>query len=228
MAGNRLLAKLGDAAYRGLRPGLERVILGRDEVLFPTSDDASHVYFPEDAVASLLFRVDTRRTVEVAMEGNEAAVGLALSLGVESPCSRSVVRVTGSALRLQTGALTRCARRHDDLQRLLHQYVHALLMQVGQSGICHQFHGIEARLARWLLMTQDRVGGRELLATHASVAGLLGVRRSSISVAADGLRSKDIIGYSRGVVRILDRRRLREVSCPCYAVIKDQYDSFLD
>lgn len=161
------------------------------------------------------------------MEGNEGAVGLAIYLGGVSSCNLSIVRDAGTAMRLEVNALTKCANQGGRLQELLRRYVHALVTQVAQSGVCNRFHNIDARLARWLLMTQDRVGSHELRATQESIAHMLGVRRSSVTAAASSFHRQNIINYSRGRIEILDQHRLGAASCSCYGIIKRQYDSFL-
>lgn len=224
---NRILATLARTEYRRLRPSLEQVALHENEVLYAPGNVVRYIYFPDDAIVSLLFDVDGCRTVEVAMEGNEGAVGLAVYLGGVTSCNLSIVREAGTALRLEVNMLTRCANQHGRLQDLLRRYVHALVTQVAQSGVCNRFHNIDARLARWLLMTLDRVGSYELRATQESIAQLLGVRRSSVTAAASGFHQQNMIDYCRGRIVILDQRRLRAASCSCYGIIKRQYDSFL-
>ena len=162
------------------------------------------------------------------MEGNEGAVGLAIYLGGVSSCNLSIVRHAGTAMRVEVGALTRCADQRGELQELLRRYVHALMTQIAQSGVCNRFHNIEARLARWLLMTHDRTGSNELHATQEYIAHMIGVRRSSVTSAASGFHRQDIIDYRRGRIEILDEGKLRDACCGCYAVMKRQYDSFLD
>ena len=224
---NRILSTLSRAEYRRLRPSLEPVALQDNEVLYAPGDVVRYIYFPDDAVVSLLFDVDRGRTVEVAMEGNEGAVGLAVYLGGVNSCNLSIVRDAGTAMRMSVEVLTRCAHRRGGLEDLLRRYVHALVTQVAQSGVCNRFHSIDARLARWLLMTQDRLGSHELRATQASIAQMLGVRRGSVTAAASSLHKEELIDYRRGRIVILDQARLRAASCPCYGIIKRQYDSFL-
>jgi len=227
LAGNRILSRLPRLEYRRLRPSLEQVALCANDVLFTPGDAVRYIYFPDDAVVSLLFNVDERRTVEVAMEGNEGAVGLAIYLGGVSSCNLSIVRDGGTAMRLKVNALVKCAGQRGDLQDLLRRYIHALVTQIAQSGVCSQFHSIDARLARWLSMTRDRVGSDELRATQESIAHMLGVRRSSVTAAASGFHKQNLIDYRRGRIEILDPHRLRAASCSCYGIIKRQYDSFL-
>jgi CRP-like cAMP-binding protein len=226
-ARNRLLSKLPKAEYRRLRPSLDEVVLQRDEVLYAPRDIVSHLYFPTNSVVSLLFNVDERRTVEVAMEGNEAAVGLAIYLGGVASSNLSRVRHTGTAMRLPVSALEKHNTQPGKLQELLRRYVHAFMVQIAQLGVCNRFHNIDSRLARWLLMTQDRVGSHDLSATQESIANMMGVRRSSITDAASGLHKMNLIDYHRGRIEILDEVGLRTASCACYATMKRQYDSFL-
>ena len=224
---NRILSTLARAEYRRLRPSLEQVALQANDVLYAPGDAVRHIYFPNDAVVSLLFDVDGHRTVEVAMEGNEGAVGLAVSMGGVTSCNLSIVRDAGTAMRLKVGAVRRYTDNGGRLRDLLQRSIHALVTQIAQSAVCNQFHSVDARLARWLLMTQDRVGSHELRATQESIARMLGVRRSGVSSAANGFHKQNMIDYCRGQIEILDQRRLRAASCSCYGIIKRQYDSFL-
>ena len=225
---NRVLSMLAASEYRRLWPSLEHVVLHSNMVLYAPGDDVSHIYFPNDAVVSLLYDVDACRTVEVAMEGNEGAVGLAIFLGGVRSCNLSIVRDAGSAMRLNIDVLTRCADQRGRLRNLLHKSVHALVTQIAQSGVCNRYHSIDARLARWLLMTQDRVGSRVLHATQELIARMLGVRRSGVTASASAFQKQSMIDYRRGRIEILDRRSLRAAACPCYGIIKRQYDSFLN
>ena len=225
---NRILSALSAAEYRRIRPRLEHVHLDENEVVCSPGDGIKYIYFPEDAIVSLLLDVDGRRTVEVAMEGNEAAVGFATFLGGASACNLSIVRDSGTAMRLEVGALNGSTNRSGRLHVLLNKYVHAFVAQIAQAAVCSRFHRIDKRLARWLLMSQDRLNSPALHATQESIARLLGVRRSTITTAASHLHKHKVIDYSRGRINILDQRRLRTASCSCYRLIKRQYDSFLE
>jgi len=225
---NRILSMLTGPQYRRLQPGFEHVALQVGEVLFAPGGAVRHIYFPNDAVVSLLFDVDIHRTVEVAMEGNEGAVGVAISLGGVRSCNLCIVRDAGTATRVEVAALAGCANHGGRLQDLLQRYVHALVNQVAQLSVCNRFHSTDARLARWLLMTQDRVGSDEFCATQESIAHMLGVRRSGVTAAASGFHKQNMIVYRRGHIEILDKRRLSAASCSCYGTIKHHYDSFLD
>ncbi|MGI9335536.1 MAG: Crp/Fnr family transcriptional regulator [Gammaproteobacteria bacterium] len=218
-----------------MQPNLEQVALQANAVLYAPGDVVRHIYFPGDAVVSLLFDADGRRTVEVAMEGNEGAVGIAVYLGGTKSCNLSVVRDAGTAMRLNVEYLRKYGSGGggggdgggDRLQGLLQKSVHGLITQIAQSAVCNRFHSVDARLARWLLMTQDRVGSHELQATQESIARMLGVRRSGVTAAASGFQRRNIIDYRRGRIVIRDKRRLRAASCSCYGFIKRQYDSYL-
>lgn len=225
---NRLLSKLGSAGYLRLRSSLEEIVLHEDEVLYGLGDKVRHLYFPNDAIVSMLVRVNEGRTVEVAMEGNEGVAGSATYLGGSTACFLSSVRHAGTAMRLPVSALAESTIRHTGLEKLLRRYVHALFLQTAQLGVCNRFHAFDARFARWLLMTRDRTSEPELRSTQTSIAQVFGVRRSTVSEAAGGLLKQDVIDYCRGRIRILDPARLRDAACPCYGIVKRQYDSFLD
>ncbi|MCH9675132.1 MAG: Crp/Fnr family transcriptional regulator [Gammaproteobacteria bacterium] len=210
-----------------MSPNLSQVALHQNQVLYAPGDVIEHVYFPNDAVSSLLFNVDEQRTVEVAMEGNEGVAGLAIFLGGANSRNQSIVRDAGTAMQLDVKTLQTFSDHCDNFKELLRRYIHALLTQVAQSGVCNRFHNIDARLARWLLMTHDRLDSKELHATQESIAQMLGVRRSSITAAASGFHKRHIIDYHRGRIRILDQARLRAASCACYEMMRHQYDSFL-
>ena len=224
---NRILSMLTESEYLRLHPDLEYVGLSASSVLCAPGDMVRHIYFPNDAVVSLLCDVDQHRKVEVAMEGNESAVGFAHHLGGMKSSNLSIVRDGGTAMRLEAGALRRCLDRCECLDELLHKSAQALVVQIVRSGVCNRFHNIEARVSRWLLMTGDRVGSHELHATHESIARMLGVRRSGVAEAAFGLRERCLISYRRGRIKILDAPGLRAASCFCYGAMKREYDSFL-
>ena len=221
---NRVLAMMSATQYRVLQPDFEHVVLKADEVLYAPGDDVRYIYFPNDAVVSLLFNVDRNRTFEVAMEGNEAAVGFAVGLGDMNSSSLSIVREAGTATRIKSDAFADCIKHDGCLQILLDRYLYALLNQIAQISICNRFHNVDARLARWLLMTRDRVGSVKFHATQESIAHMLGVRRSSITAAASKLQKLNIINYRRGHIKIVDPVQLTTIACSCYQLIKQQYN----
>jgi CRP-like cAMP-binding protein len=224
---NRILLSLPSAEFQQLIPHLEEVKLRRNEILQQPGDSIKYIYFPDDAIISMLFGSNRRHSVEVAMEGNESAAGFALSMSGAISSKLSVVREGGTALRLKLTSLKRFDRTCPVLRKLLDHYVHVLLAQTAQTGICNQFHTMDERLARWLLMTEERTDSGGLSATHELIGYMLGVRRSSITHAASGFQRQNLIHYRRGRIDILNRSGLLAVGCPCYGVIRNQYDNFL-
>jgi CRP-like cAMP-binding protein len=225
---NRLLATLPKKEYQRLLTELEQVTLPFNEILYEPGQRIRYVYFPNDAIVSLLAEVATNSTLEVGMVGNEGLTGICVFLGVDESRNRAVVQGAGTAMRMKAAALRREASHIGPLHRLLQRYAHSLLTQVSQSAACNRFHMVDARLARWLLMTSDRLGGERFRLTQEFMSNMLGVRREGVTVAASALQKNDLISYSRGVLNILDRAGLKAVSCQCYKIIKDETDSYLN
>jgi CRP-like cAMP-binding protein len=153
-------------------------------------------------------------------------VGIPVFLGVKTSPNRAVVQREGSALRLKAAALRKEVSANSSLQYLLGRHTHSLLTQISQSAACSRFHMVEARLARWLLMTHDRIGSDEFQLTQEFLSSMLGVRREGITNGASALQRNKLIAYSRGRIRILDRKGLEATACKCYKIIKSEYDSF--
>ncbi len=225
--GNRLLAALPRKVFRQLLPDLEQVSLTLTEVLYNRGDVIRYVYFPSDSIVSLLFSVADRATLEVSVVGNEGMTGIAVFLGVKKSRYQMVVQGAGTALRMKAAALRKHANNNEPLQALLQLYTHALMMQVSQSAACNRFHPIEARLARWLLATRDRLDLNEFRLTQEFLSNMLGVRREMVNKAAGILQKQQLISYTRGIITILDVAGLKTVSCDCYQSIKEEYDGFL-
>jgi CRP-like cAMP-binding protein len=224
---NRLLAALPVKEYQRLLPELEQVTMPFAEVLYEPGERIRHVYFPNDSIVSLLAEVADRSTLEVSIVGNEGVAGISVFMGVDSSRHRAIVQGFGTAMRLRASVLRKESERTGALHRLLHLYVHSLLTQVSQSAACNRFHVVDARLARWLLMTGDRLGANEFRLTQDFISNMLGVRREGVNKAAGVLQKAELINYSRGRIKILDRAGLEEVSCECYGIIKDESDSYL-
>jgi CRP-like cAMP-binding protein len=224
---NRLLAALPVKEYQRLLPELEQVTMPFAEVLYEPGERIRHVYFPNDSIVSLLAEVADRSTLEVSIVGNEGVAGISVFMGVDASRHRAIVQGFGTAMRLRASVLRKESERTGALHRLLHLYVHSLLTQVSQSAVCNRFHVVDARLARWLLMTGDRLGANEFRLTQDFISNMLGVRREGVTKAAGVLQKNELINYSRGRIKILDRAGLEEVSCECYGIIKDESDSYL-
>jgi CRP-like cAMP-binding protein len=216
---NSLLAALPHAEYQRLLPGLEPVTLKSGEVIQEPGAPISYVYFPVDCVISLLATVAGRQALEVGLAGYEGMVGVSLVLGVDVSSVRALVQASGTAMRMNAAHFHQVFRQSPSLQRELYRYTYAKLAVARQTVACNRFHAVEARLARWLLMTSDRVRRGEFFLTQASLADVLGVRRGTVNAAAGFLQQCSLISYRRGRIRILDRKRLEGASCACYARI---------
>jgi CRP-like cAMP-binding protein len=225
---NRLLATLTTKEYKRLLPKLKTVSLVLGEVLYEPGDVIKYVYFPNDSIISLISELSETSLLEVGMVGNEGMAGLAVFMGVNSSSTRALVQGSGTAMRMSSAAVRTEANRLGSLHHLLHRYSHSLLTQVSQSSVCNRFHMVDARLARWLLMTKDRLGAEEFPLTQEFLANMLGVRREGVSKAAGVLQARKLIRYSRGVITILNRQGLEAKSCECYAIIKAETDAYLN
>ena len=218
---NRLLAALPVKEYRRLLPALERVAMPFAEIIYEPGDSIRHVYFPNDSIVSLLSVVAEHSTLEVGIVGNEGMAGIAAFLGVGASRHRALVQGAGTAMRMKAGVLRKETERAGPLRRLLHFYTHSLLTQVSQTAACNRFHLAEERLARWLLMTRDRLRSDEFSLTQEFMSNMLGVRREGVSKAAGALQRGNLISYSRGHIRVLDRAGLEAVVCECYLIVRD-------
>lgn len=222
---NDLLAALPRAEHKRLLGSLEPVMLTCGDVLHEPGVPIRYAYFPIDCVVSLLMDVPGHHPLEVALVGHEGMVGAPLVLGIDSSSRRALVQVSGTALRTNAGLLRKLMQKSKALEQTLYHYKHALIGQVAQFAVCNKFHGVQARLARYLLMTSDRTRSVGFRITQTCLADIQGVRRSGITHAAGALRKRGLIDYSRGKITILDRMRLRAASCPCYQINKRIYDS---
>ncbi len=204
--------------------GLEPVKLEYGQVLYEPTGLIRHVYFPIDCLVSLLTAVDKGRVLEVGMVGNEGMVGMPMVLGIGESAVRALVQGGGTAMRMPASRFRTEFNKNILLQRALFRYTHLLMAQVSQTAACNRFHEAEGRLARWLLMTADRLHTDEFLLTHEFLAHMLGVRRVGVTKAAEGLRRKKLIVYSRGHITILDRKNLEKTACVCYRIVKNLQD----
>jgi CRP-like cAMP-binding protein len=213
---NGLLAALPGKTYRRLLAGLTSVDLVFGEVLYEAGKPIRQVYFPGQSLVSLLTLVEGHLALEVGLVGPEGMVGFPLALGVLDSPVRALVQGAGPALRMSAPRFRDELRRSPSLQRGLHRYIHGMMAQISQTAACNRFHLVEQRLARWLLMTRDRVRSGEFRMTHEFLSSMLGVRRVGVTEAASALQRRKLIEYSRGRIRILDDRGLEAASCSCY------------
>jgi len=220
---NRLLAALpGKDRDRILaRCTLENLVFGT--VLYEQGEPMRHVYFPIECFISMLTTVDRHSTLEVGMIGDEGMCGYALNLGGNVSSLRALVQGPGRAWRMNAATFSRHLESMPALRRILGRYVHVILGQLAQSAACLRFHVVEKRLARWLLMTQDRAHTDSFGVTQEFLAFMLGVRRVGVTRAAGILQSRKLIRYSRGHMTILNRKRLEAAACACYQSDLDTY-----
>jgi CRP-like cAMP-binding protein len=222
-AGNRILASIPASGLRRLGDHLEPVALDFGDVLYEPGKLISYVYFPLDCLISLLTAVDKRRTLEVGMVGREGMAGMPYVLGMGVSGVRAIVQGRGRAVRMRSSHFHTEFQRNKPLQEALYRYTYALMAQISQTAACNRFHEAEARLARWLLMTRDRVGSDEFRLTQGFLAHMLGLRREGVTEAATALKRRKLIDYVRGNIRILDVRGLKASSCVCYSLVKKVY-----
>lgn len=217
---NSLLAALPRRTYHGLLSGLEPVTLNFGDVLLEPGERIRHVFFPHNSLVSLLTE-EEERAVEVGLVGHEGMVGIPVALGVDVSPVRAMVQGTGTALRMKTSRFLKAFQANPQLQRELYRYSHALMAQITQISACNRLHRVEARLARWLLMTRDRLRSKQFPLTHKFLGFMLGVRRVGVTQAASALQRRNLISYSRGDIRILDEKGLEAAACRCYAIVKN-------
>lgn len=224
---NNLLAALSGDVQQRLFSNLERVALPLGKVLYESGDTMRHVYFPTDSIISLLYVMESGASAEISVVGNEGLVGIALFMGGESTPSRAIVQSGGHAYRLSGQLVKDEFNRHGELLVLVLRYTQALITQMSQTAVCNRHHSIDQQLCRWLLLSLDRLPGNQLTMTQELIANMLGVRREGVTEAAGKRQRQGVIEYSRGHITVLDRKKLEQLSCECYAVVKKETDRLL-
>lgn len=216
---NGLLAALSRHDYSRLLDDLDLVPLARGQVLCQPGERIRHVYFPNDAVVSLLVVMELK-ALEVGLVGREGMVGIALALGADRTSVRAMVEANGTALRMKASSFSEALGRCVPLQRELRRYAHTKLLQARQAAGCSQYHGVEERVAYWLLMAHDRMRADCMQLTHELIADMLGVRRVGVTNAVGNLRRRRLIASDRGEISVLDRKGLEAAACSCYRNVK--------
>ena len=219
---NRLLAALPEKERARLIPQLEILTLFAKETVYETNEEMNYVYFPLDCIVVLISSVESKATVEVGLVGNEGLVGAPILMGAKNSNSQALILTEGKALRLPAAIVKKEAKRSSRMREVILTYANALLAQSAQLAACHRYHTPQARLARVLLMIDDRLHTSELRITQDLLAHLLGTRRATVTQAANQLQDNKLIEYLRGRIRILDRKELEKVACSCYAIITAQ------
>jgi CRP-like cAMP-binding protein len=219
---NEILLALPPGEREQLLPKLEFVRLKLHQLLHDQGDTLKSGYFCNAGMFSILNVMPDGKSVEVGLIGKEGFLGLPLIAGFRTTNTRAVVQAEATAFRVDAGFLREALRRCPNLERQLQRYSQLLAVQVTQIATCNRLHDVDERLARWLLMTQDRVDSNSLPLTQDFMAQMLGTRRSSVTISAGTLQKAGLISYTRGNVTILDRERLEEAACDCYGQLQQQ------
>ena len=224
---NQLLAALPAPEWARWQPLLELVDMPLGKVLYESGATLSHVYFPINSIVSLLYVMENGASAEIAIVGNEGLVGISLFMGGESTPSRALVQSAGQGYRLKAHAMKDEFNRAGPVLHLLLRYTQALITQMTQTAVCNRHHSLDQQLCRWLLLSLDRLDGADLVMTQELIANMLGVRREGVTEGALKLQEAGLIRYHRGHITVLDRPRLEQRTCECYAVVKREYDRLL-
>lgn len=225
---NQLLDSLPEKEKKSFLADCETVEMAFGQLLAEPGDNISHAVFPLDCFISLIATLDSGDQLEVSMAGKEGMVGIPLVLGAQTSALQMLVQGAGPALRMSSACFQDHLARSPILEGLMKRYLNVLLNQISQSAACAHYHALEARMARWLLMTHDRTHGDQLHLTHEFLSGMLGVRRAGITLAATALQRRGLINYQRGRITVQNRAGLEEASCQCYATDCDIYDKMLE
>jgi CRP-like cAMP-binding protein len=227
VSGNQLLAVMTASDLARLRPHIEEVALGQDQVLFQADEPITHVYFPHEGVVSLQILGSDGILVEAATIGNEGLVGLGGLLAGDVSYTRQLVQLPGTATKVSRDGLIAAVHASPSLRDLLAGHADAFTAQILQTAACNAQHSTEERMARWLLTAFDRCGGDRLNLTHDDLAVAFGVRRPTVTLIVRSLQAAQILGAARGTVVVIDRPGLEQITCECYRAIKTNYERVL-
>lgn len=221
---NEILNALPAEDFARISAHLEPVELPSGKFLYQALQPITHVYFPNDAVASIVANTSAGRSAEVGIIGCEGAVGLDVLMSVDSSPNECMIQIPGDGWRVMTDVIRDEFRLCDAIHVSLLRFIHKLIIQISQTTLCNRLHLIEERLARWLLMSHDRVSGEKINLTQEFLATMLGVNRPSVSISAGTLQTKGYIKYTRGHITVLDRQGLEKLACECYQIVRNEYD----
>jgi len=225
---NRLLRALPQEELARIAPALEPVSVHQRQIVFDVDLPIAYVYFPENAVFSIVGVMSDGSAVETAAVGWEGMVGLPVFLGTDRTPAQAFCQIPGDALRLDTGTLQTEVARGGELRSILNRYTQAHFTQVAQASACNRLHTMRQRCARWLLQTHDRVGRDEFPLTQRFLSQMLGVRRATVTEAARSLQQAGFINYVHGRATVRDRRGLEGISCECYAIVRREFERLLE
>ena len=220
---NRLLAQLPDADIERLRPYLEAVNLEDRETIYRPDSPMDHVYFPVSGLLSTIAGGSDGMTVEAFAIGRDGTTGVMPYLGWSESPFEVVQQIAGSTLRMRTDDFRAEVDRGSALSDLVAKYARHMIISISQTIVCGRLHALRSRAARWLLECHDAVDGDTFRLTHEFFATMLGVHRPTVTLAAGTLQATNVIGYTRGVLTVIDRARLEEAACDCYAAVRDDY-----
>lgn len=221
---NHILNALPKEDYERLRSHLEEVSLTLGQVVYQPDESIKYVYFPNNAMASVIATTPDGQCAEVGVIGREGAAGVSVLMGVDSTPHQTTIQLADGALRISTKAIREEFKRGGALQQILLRYMHAMMMQISQTALCNRLHSVEERLSRWLLMCHDRSATDELTLTQEFLSIMLGVNRPTVTTAALILQGGGFINYRRGKITVIDREGLQDFACDCYEVVKQEYD----
>lgn len=224
---NHLLGAIPEAEWARFAPNLTPVVLRLGDVLYESGTDQPYVYFPTDAIISLLYVMADGSSAEIAIVGNEGLVGIALFMGGGTTPSRAVVQSAGHGFRMKGKFIRDEFILAGPVHELFLRYTQALVTQMGQTAVCNRHHSVDQQLCRWLLMSLDRLPSNEVAMTQELIANMLGVRREGVTEAAGKLQRAGVIEYSRGRIRVLNRPQLEKMACECYEVVRKEFARLL-
>jgi len=225
---NQLLASISTEEYSCLVPHLRRISFSRGDAIDDSTGNFAFAYFPTTCVASLVCPMADGATAEVALTGNDGLLGTSLYLGGCTNTNRAIVGISGEAFRMDARFLRTQFIRGGSFQKVLLRYTSELIAQISLTAACNRKHTLEKRFCRWLLLVRDRTRSDELVMTQEFVANMLGGRRETVTVAAGHLQDAGLIQYSRGRLKILDRKKLEEVVCECYRPVNADRNQLVD
>jgi CRP-like cAMP-binding protein len=219
---NRLLSGLDAADQARLCPYLKKVPMTRGHLLHPAGSPILHLYFPERGMVSMLTVMRSGEQIETAIIGNEGVVGGWVAIDATDGNTQSTVQVEGSAWQVSTTKFLEIYRASDPFRSAINAYQSIIMFQAQQSAACHALHSVESRFCRWVLLSEDLLGSEQIPLTQEFLSHMLGVQRTSVSLAAHTLQQSGLIEYRRGKIKIVDREGLEECACECYSVIRDR------
>jgi CRP-like cAMP-binding protein len=218
--GNQLLNALPPKDFERLSINFEEIDLPLGKYLFRANEPIEYLYFPNNAMGSIVALTSEGQSVEVGVVGFEGVVGIDVLMGVDSTVNESMIQIPGSGLRITAAAARQEFERGGNFQKIMMRYIHSFMSQISQTALCNRLHSTEQRLSRWLLMCHDRTNGNELQLTQEFLGIMLGAHRPSITTSALVLQSSGFIKYRRGWITILDREGLEDFTCDCYQIVK--------